>query len=128
MMTLLGKRAILGPVLKALWLFACVLILALTLIYRGPENRDSVEAEALIMMGLSFPSGWLFLVMLKLIEMLKLFEWSGITELQSIFLVWVPLFVLGYLQWFVLVPAIVRWWRRKFGNGGSGNISVVPKD
>src|SRR5271165_5300503 len=31
------------------------------------------------------------------------------------FLVWVPLFVLGYLQWFVLVPAIVHWWRRKFG-------------
>lgn len=128
MMTLLGKREILGRVLKALWLFACVLILVLTLIYRGPEYRDAVEAEFLIMMGLSFPSGWLSLVMLKLIEMLKLFEWSGITELQSIFLVWVPLFVLGYLQWFVAVPAIIRWWRHKFGNHDSGNPSAVPKD
>jgi hypothetical protein len=124
----LGNKTILWRVLKTFWLVACVLLLVLTLIYRGPEYRDAVEAEFLIMMGLSFPSGSLSLVMLKVIEMLKLFEPSGITELQWIFLVWVPLFVLGYLQWFVLVPAMVRWGRRRFGNHDSGKYSIVPKD
>jgi len=100
------------------------LILVLTLIYRGPGYRDAVEAEVLIMIALSFPAGWLFAYLL----LGTFIGGTRTTELQWIFLVWVPLFVLGYLQWFVLVPAIVHWWRRKFGNGSSGDISVVPKD
>jgi len=124
MMTHLGKNEILWRVLKALWLFACVLILVLTLTHRGPEYRDAGEAEELVMGGLSFPSGWLFAYLF----FGTLIGGNQTTELQWIFIIWVPLFVLGYLQWFVLVPAIVRWWRKKFGGGGSGNISAVPKD
>jgi hypothetical protein len=122
------KSAVRWRVLKALWLLACVSVLADTLIHSGPEHRDGGVALFLTMLGLSFPSGWLSLVMLKLLEMLKIFDISKATELQTILIAWITLFILGYLQWFVLVPAIVRWWRQKFGNGGSDNISVVPKD
>ena len=122
------KSAVRCHVLKAFWLLACVLVLALTLIYRGPEYRDAGVALFLTMMGLSFPSGWLSLVLLKLLEMLKLFDIGKATELQTILIAWVTLFVLGYLQWFVLVPPVVRWLRKKFGNNSRTNISVVPKD
>ena len=107
-----GRGAILRRVLKALWLFACVSILVLTLIYRGPEYRDAVEAEVLVMIALSFPSGWIFAYLF----LGTLIGGTRTTELQWIFLVWVPLFVLGYIQWFVLIPAVVRWGRRVFGN------------
>jgi ABC-type dipeptide/oligopeptide/nickel transport system permease component len=103
------------------------MILLLTLTYRGPQYRDAVETEVLVMMGLSFPSGWLFFVLLKLIEMLKLLDVSQRTELQWILIAWIPLFVLGYLQWFVVVPASVRWWRTKFDDSSSGSISAVPR-
>ncbi len=115
-------------VAEIVWLLACVLILILTLVYRGPEYRDAAAAEILIMLGLSFPSGWLFPVLLRLLEMLKLFDLSQTTELQGIFIAWAPLFVMGYLQWFVAVPAIVRWWRRRFRHNGSGTLSIVPRD
>ncbi|MGB2604147.1 MAG: hypothetical protein WBC78_11175 [Candidatus Sulfotelmatobacter sp.] len=127
-MTPTGKRTILWRVLKALWVLACVWILVLALIYRGPQYRDDVEGEFLVMMGLSFPSGWLFPFMLKLMEMLKLFDGSHATELQEIFVTWVPLFILGYLQWFVVVPAVARWWRRRFPNSKASYNSFIPKE
>lgn len=124
MMAQLRRRQILWRVFKVLWLLACVLILVLTLTHRGPEYRDAGMAEELVMMGLSFPSGWVFAYLF----FGTVIGGNQTTELQWIFITWVPLFVLGYLQWFVLVPAIARWWRKKFGNDGSDNISVVPKD
>jgi len=116
MMADIAKGTILRHVLKILWLFACVSILVLTLIYRGPEYRDAVEAEVLVMIALSFPSGWIFAYLF----FGTLIGGTRTTELQWILLVWVPLFVLGYLQWFVLIPAGVRWGRRVFGNREPG--------
>jgi hypothetical protein len=54
------RLRLLWLVVKGLWIFACILILFITLIYRGPEYRDAVEAEAMIMIALSYPMGWLF--------------------------------------------------------------------
>jgi hypothetical protein len=123
------KRAVGWRVLKALWILACLGVLATTLIYfRTPEYPDAGVGLFLTMMALSFPCGWLSLVLLKLSEMLKLFDISKASELRTILSAWATLFVLGYLQWFVLVPTIVRWWRRKFGDRSSEKISVVPKD
>jgi hypothetical protein len=128
MMMQLANKGRFWRALRTLWLLACTLVLVLTLIYRGPEYRDAVEAEVRIMMGFSFPSGWLAFVLLDVLQKLKLFDIGKATELQTILIAWITLFVLGYLQWFVLVPTIVRWWRKKFGNSSSSNISVVPKD
>lgn len=114
MMIQFANQERLWRVLKVLWLLACFLVLVLTLIYRGPQYQDAVEAEVLIMMGLSFPSGWLFFVLLKGLEMLKLFDIRQATELQSIVIVWVSMFILGCLQWFILVPTIARLLRRIF--------------
>jgi hypothetical protein len=121
MITQTGKRTILWRVLKALWVLACVWILVLALHHRR-DMGDMWEAEFWVMMGLSFPSGWLFPYMLKFIG------GSRITGLQGIFIIWVPLFVLGYLQWFVLVPAIARCWRRRFQNPKSSYTSFIPKE
>jgi hypothetical protein len=123
-----GKTTALWRVLKALWLLACVSVLAHTLIHHGLEHRDAGVALFLTMLALSFPSGWLSLVMLKLLEMLNLFDISKATELQTILIAWITLFVLGYLQWFVIVPAIVRWWRRRFGNPDSSSFSFTSRD
>ena len=124
MMTGPSKRTVLWRVLKALWLLACVSILVLTLIYRGPTYGDAVEAEALIMMALSFPSGWLFAYLF----FGTLIGGNQTTELQWIFIIWVPLFVLGYLQWFVLVPVAVRWGKKKFGRNASGNPTFIARN
>lgn len=114
MMIQLPNQKRFWQVLKILWLIACFLVLVLTLIYRGPEYRDAVEAEVLVMMGLSFPSGWLFFVLLKALQMLGILDMRQATELQSIVIVWVSMFVLGCLQWFVLVPTITGLFRRRF--------------
>jgi len=119
-----SKRTVLWRVLKALWLLACVWILVLTLVYRGPKYRDAVEGELLIMMGLSFPAGWLFAYLF----LGTLLGGSQTSELQWIFLIWLPLLVLGYLQWFLLVPVLVRWGSKKFRRNASGNATFVARD
>ncbi len=105
-------------VIKLLWIFACVSTLVLTLLYRGPKYRDAVLEELIIMSSLSFPTG--FVVATSYLDAVK-----HATELQEIFLVWIPLFVIGYLQWFVLVPFVARRIRRRFGNDGPVDLSIT---
>lgn len=91
-------------VIRVIWLIACVLTLFLTLIYRGPKYPDAVEAETLIMMGLSFPAGWL----VGYTCFGTLIGGSKTTELQWIFITWTPLFCVGYLQWFAIGTMVIR--------------------
>ena len=47
---------------------------------------------------------------------------------RSILIGWLFVFVVGYLQWFVLIPLVVRWVQRKFGNHDAGDSTSSPKD
>ena len=101
-------------VVRVLWVTGGVMTLLLTLVYRSPRYPDSVEAEALIMMGLAFPSGWV--VGYECFG--TLIGGNKTSELAWIFITWVPLFLVGYLQWFVLIPFIARWVQRSLLGGG----------
>ena len=119
-----AKTKWLWQAIKVLWLIACVSVLVLTLLYHGPKWRDAVIAEVILMTTLSFPIGYV----VAYLTFGTLIGGNKATELQEILSYWSVLFVVGYLQWFVLVPALVRWLRKKFGNNSPSDISVVPKD
>lgn len=118
-----GKSKIFWAGLKVIWTLACVAVLVLTLVYRGPQYRDAVEAEVIIMIALSFPTGWLFAYLF----LGTFIGGSRTTELQWILLVWVPLFVLGYLQWFVLAPVAAGWVKSIFKQQDHTNSSFIPR-
>lgn len=103
-----GKAKVVWRALKVTWILACTAILVLTFIYRGPQYRDAVEAEAIIMIAFSFPVGWLFAYLF----LGTLIGGTRTTEIQWILLIWVPLFCLGYLQWFVVAPVLAGWIRK----------------
>lgn len=100
-------------VARVVWVLLAVVVLVLTLIYHGPAYKDATEAETLLMLALSFPSGWL--VVLLLVGMVggwrHLFG-SEVPELLFAVFSWVLWTAIGYVQWFVFVP----WGARKLAN------------
>jgi hypothetical protein len=101
-------------VLATLWLLAAVAMLAITLLRPeiGPNDRAALSTLVPLYF-LSLPSGHLAVLALS---KLKIDLYVGSGEVLSIFseglALWSALTVLGYLQWFVLLPSIARGARR----------------
>jgi hypothetical protein len=102
-------------VITVLWIAICVSLLVWTILLRNGPHRpfwDANEAESLLMMNLAFPSS--MTVYCKPIAGVVVRQYTEVgNDLRSILFVWLYLFVVGYLQWFVLVPLIARWVERK---------------
>jgi hypothetical protein len=108
----LGRRNRFWRAIAILWMIACISLLVHTLLLRNAPPRafgDAEEVEELSMVILSFPA--------SLVGFLP-FRGLGPNYLEndprSIVLGWLIFFVTGCLQWFVLVPVVVRWIRCKF--------------
>lgn len=118
------RRGLVGRVCRIIWVLACVVILAESIARPTGKLGDMQQAEFYGMMALSFPSCWvgaaIFLVGLKILG-------PPSDQLKWALAIWVPLFVVGYFQWFVLVPAALRWWWNR-RNSAPDNVSVVPKN
>jgi hypothetical protein len=95
--------------IQILWLIAVVATLVLSLLYHGPKYRDAVEAEAILMAYLTFPSG----IIAILIFSYGIIDLNKATDLQQIVCIWLSFFAIGYIQWFILVPWIVGIVQRK---------------
>jgi hypothetical protein len=110
------RRNFIWCTVGALWVLACVLLLVHTILLRSAPVlafKDAEVVEYYSMSIISFPSSMLLIST-------NLSELFGATRLpetdpRSILSVWLPFFALGCLQWFVLVPWMVRRVCRKVG-------------
>jgi hypothetical protein len=108
--------------LKVAWLIACVAVLAWTLIACGPEANATLHGECLLLAGitmalLTLPSGilwWLLLSGAGYTLSLIGIEVGGIPAFAGL-VVWIGFVVVGYLQWFKLVPWLIARWHARRG-------------
>lgn len=95
---------------RTMWvaLTACVLFVTLYG-FDGKQNSDIGVFLAWMMVGLTAPLG--LLVPLVHVGLYEAFLLSIPTSYLSLSLDWLGFFVLGYLQWFKLVPFLIRRWK-----------------
>lgn len=103
---------------RTMWvaLTACVLVVALYG-FDGKQNSDIGVFLAWMMVGLTAPLG--LLVPLVHVCLYEAFLLSIPTSYLSLSLDWLGFFVLGYLQWFKLVPLLIRRWKCRNSVGTS---------
>jgi hypothetical protein len=97
-----------GRAVAAVWLLACVGMLLFA--WTGQDVHDMPEAFIWLMIFLSFPLGYVAagvfgigaFYLLRSVDLPYHPFWSVVPT-------WVVITLAGYLQWFVLIPAI---WRR----------------
>lgn len=96
-------RNLFSRVIVGLWIIACVFVLLRTLLFlNGPSHAldDAVEVEWVLMSILSYPSStipyWL--------------AWPSYPHSVALTIIclWILYFVIGYIQWFVVVPWVTR--------------------
>jgi len=94
-------------IIIALWAGATVLVLAITLYaFDGTSNSDIGIFFGWCMLALSFPGSLLIpLVHVALYDGLSIMIE---TSYLSLVLDWLGFFVIGYVQWFVLLPWLWR--------------------
>jgi hypothetical protein len=112
----------LSKTVKIVWTATCLLVLAVT-IYGSklPESRDNGLVMVLAMAVLCFPSAYVIA-----------YAYSGISSLSpagllarggesyiAFVITWLGFFAAGYVQWFVLLPMVIRNLRRRSGPSSS---------
>ena len=93
-------------ILKALWIGTTVSVLAVTLYsFDGKPNSDIWIFLTWLMLTLSFPAA----LVVSLVHMVlgAGFSITIKTSYLSLALEWAGYFVLGYLQWFKLMPYLI---------------------
>lgn len=97
---------------KILWIGIALFVLFVTLYgFDGKPNSDIGVIFAWAMLFLSFPVGLILpLIYVVLYDLLSI---SISTTYLSIMIDWTIIFVLGYLQWFKLLPYLIRKWRSR---------------
>jgi hypothetical protein len=114
--------------IAALWILACAFLLVHELLLRNSSPHDFGDAEEmqeLLMICLSFPIGMIGFLPFNGIAIVPVLPEN---DLRSIVLSWMFPFVLGYIQWFVLVPLALRRVRRKFGSTGGDDPPSSAED
>lgn len=108
--------------LKWLWMLAALIVLLVSLVtYNGESNSDADVLLAYGMLGLSFPIGLVVSIAAGFLGRID-YELTGhisAVSYSSIIMNWLVFFVVGYMQWFMLVPQLWRRWKAKRGRLGS---------
>ena len=97
--------------LKFLWLGLCVTVLAITLVkFDGRPNSDIGEFLVLAMLALSFPSGLAFALLAggAYAALKGIAGGTVTTSYLSLFLEWSGFVAVGYAQWFLFLPWLIR--------------------
>ncbi len=83
--------------------------------YQGSSDWKTEEGLAFEMMALSFPASLLIVAALVLAGAgLGLFGLAlPASSRPEMTATWFLFVVVGYVQWFVLVPRLLRWWQGK---------------
>lgn len=108
-MTLFPRHP-LSRVAAALWLFACLALLVLTLLQTNLHaNERSALAIMVPLYFLGFPSGHIALVAINKIK-LALYLNAGFEPsiLSECLYLWTFTVILGYAQWFIVLPWLSR--------------------
>jgi hypothetical protein len=106
---------------KLIWVFAQIAWLSICLAsligaykaYRGISDWQVEEGLGFEMMALSFPSGFVAVAGVILAGMsLRLFGLAlPASSKPEMFVTWLLFVIAGYVQWFIVVPRIPRWWK-----------------
>ena len=99
-------------IIKMLWIASALFVLFVTLYaFDGKPNSDIGILLAWSMLFLSFPAGLIIsLIYVALYDFLSI---TLSTTYLNLVLDWTGCFVLGYLQWFKLLPFLIEKWRSK---------------
>jgi hypothetical protein len=113
-----GKKVGWSFCFKAAWIFVTVSILLMglgtCLAGESPCFQAGMNMEGL-MFFLSFPSGLLFVIWSPVF-----FGWESIHSPTDYVLFWLGAFVVGYLQWFFLMPKL-------FESNGITSLGLIGK-
>jgi hypothetical protein len=104
-MSILPKHP-LTRIAALLWLSACVAFLILTLLQKGLyENERSALARLVLVYFLGFPCGHVALLIVNKIK-IALYASAAFSPsiLSECVFLWTLTTVLGYVQWFILLP------------------------
>jgi hypothetical protein len=101
-------------ILKIAWLAACAVILVGVVISKGDGETERFLSR--IMLVLSFPLGLLAIPLVIVTGFLgqMISPLGTLIQINDYVMVWLWIFVLGLIQWFWLVPGLVRLIRRYF--------------
>jgi hypothetical protein len=109
-------RRIAGILVRLIWLATYLTALAFAYNgYQGPSDWKLEEGLAFEMMALSFPSSFLVVVAVILVGIgLGLFGLAlPASSRPEMTATWLLFAAAGYVQWFVVVPRLLRRWREK---------------
>ena len=118
-----NEKLSLRGLVKILWVLCCVVVLVWWYYAFGLKTGLSamLKAESQIyliiwMVILTFPVGliWVYLMALVLYGL----ETLGVNQealSSDVLILWAGFVILGYLQWFKLVPFLIGKWRKKCG-------------
>jgi hypothetical protein len=102
-------------VMRGVWLILTVVCLIFTLAVSAQDipsaQKDAGTVLTFTTFALSFPLGLLGALILSAVS-----QWMGPTSMVSLVGIWLLFVVLGYLQWFKLVPLVVRLIRERKNN------------
>lgn len=97
-------------ILKILWISILFIILAITIyFYDGMENSDIEIFLSYSMFLLTFPSGLILSGLLSgvIYLIVSVFDEGFVgfkVNCYFLFLEWFVLFIIGYAQWFIIIP------------------------
>jgi hypothetical protein len=101
-----------------IWLATCLIALLFAYKrYQGSSDWKLEEGLAFEMMALSFPSSFLVVAAVILAGIgLRLFGLAlPASSRPEMTATWLLFVAAGYVQWFVVVPRLLRRWREKYG-------------
>ena len=102
--------------IRCVWAALCVTVLCITLRYADVVTGRDVDIFLVwAMMLLSFPSGWIIVVIYFAVSHVLCSGMNVMLSLESeirfysyLVLTWLAFFAAGYVQWFKVIPALIR--------------------
>ena len=107
-------------IFKIIWIVLSIMSLIYSLyIYEGKPNDEADLILVLSMLALTFPAGLLYALMFSIVADIfyKYYAVVFTVTYTSMVVSWLFLFLLGYFQWFWLLPKIIQKIKNKSGTG-----------
>ena len=106
-------------ILKGIW-FSINLIILIYAIYLYQIDKDGAIVFAYLMFLVSFPLGFavpfVFICMDTCVGYDINMHYDSFPIVIDIFIPWVLFLIAGYLQWFIILPKILKYFRSKSKN------------
>ncbi len=108
-------------IVKAVWVSASLFVLYVTLdAFTSTHAAGVIDVLAWLMLILSFPAG--LAVSAAYYALGAVFSTTVETSYLSLAFGWLVYFVLGYLQWFMLLPWLWRKWKARRAGGPTSSV------